>query len=65
MTIEEAKQALKNGKAISHKYFDDAKYIRYNDKKELIDESGLILDEVDFWRFRNNIIFMDDWFIKF
>jgi len=63
MTIEEAKQALKKGEAITHNYFTNDEFV-YMKNGNLLDESDYILNWDLFWRDRDNELFFDGWSIK-
>lgn len=63
MTQEEAKQALKQGKKVSHEYFTPEEYIMLcpNGSGQLIDEAGIKLDYKLFWKYRQHDIFQTNW----
>lgn len=59
-----AQSAFLNGKKISHKHFIKGEYIQLNDNKEMVDESGIILNKLDFWLNRTGKEQFDfGWFI--
>jgi hypothetical protein len=63
MTRLEAKSALKTGKKITHKYFNNEEWVRFNPEfpYSLIDQDGLILNWDEFWYYRQDPIFDEGW----
>jgi len=60
MTLQEAKQALRAGKAIAHRHFTDEEYIRErNGRAEF--EDGVPFSWVEFFKWRNEQDYADDW----
>lgn len=61
MTKEEAQQAVRDGKKVSHRRFTHEEFIYMEDGK-LKDENGFILDWFQFWGSRESTtIFQNDW----
>jgi hypothetical protein len=61
MTLEEAKQALKEGKKVYHRFFVNGEYI-YMNGKFIYDESDNILGTFyDFFNVRNTESWKIDW----
>ncbi len=60
MTKQEAQQALKDGKKLTHRYFDNHEWIR-QEGFMMIMEDGASIDVEIFWKDRDNIGFEDGW----
>lgn len=61
MTKEEAIQAMKDGKKVTHRYFTDDEYIFINEKGDIQTEDGAKVDPDEFWKYRQQIAFNEDW----
>ena len=62
MTKEDAIQAMKEGKKVTHTYFDENEWMTIRDNK-IISEDGYIYDMVEFWSYRTDEAFDDGYFI--
>lgn len=60
MTLKVAKLMLVKGKKMTHHLFLDDEYIKI-ENGNLIDEEGVILDSVGFWKVRSKSIFKNGW----
>jgi hypothetical protein len=61
MTRNEAKQALKEGKKLTHKYFtSDEWIIGLNDGNYML-EDGVKCTPAEFWKWRTDSAFDNDW----
>jgi hypothetical protein len=60
-----AKQLLNEGFAIRHRTFLPEEFIRKNENGQLQDESGVAIDESEFWRHRDSEIFADGWEVAY
>lgn len=60
MNLAEAKKALNEGEAISHRLFQPYEFIRFVDGK-LEDEDRMQLDEDYFWGERQSIEWQSGW----
>lgn len=64
MTKAQAQLAFVKGKKISHKTFLDGEFVELNEANMMIDETGLILDKLDFWLARSKgDLFANGWFV--
>ena len=63
MTRKEAKEAMKNGKKLTHRYFKADEWITINARNEIITELGYKISPVMFWLRRNSEAFDKDWSI--
>lgn len=60
MTREEVKQALTNGKKVTHTHFLSGEYI-YQQGVMIFTEEGYKIDQETFWRDRAGVGFNDGW----
>ena len=60
MTKQEAKQALEDGFKIAHRNFFSDEFI-FRNNGVLTDEGGIQLDEEDFWRYRQDPVYDNNW----
>lgn len=60
MNREEAIQLMKNGKKVTHRYFDNEEYIKMKDGK-IYDENGYGFFPNEFWQYRTEIGWDRDW----
>lgn len=63
LTKEEAIKALREGKKLSHRYFDSWEWIR-QEGFTMIMEDGASIDTDTFWKDRDSTGFLDGWYIK-
>jgi hypothetical protein len=59
----QAQMAFVRGHKISHKYFMEKEFVQLNSKKEMVDETGIILNKTDFWINRGGESFDYGWFV--
>jgi hypothetical protein len=62
MTRQQAIDAAKEGKLITHRYFSKEEYVTYKSGR-LVDEQGYHLKEDVFWEIRKEPIFDEGWSI--
>ena len=60
MTKLEAKEALKNGAKIRHRFFLSDEFI-YMKNGQLYDETGSEINQDDFWHYREHPSWMMGW----
>lgn len=48
-------------KPITHYYFGDDEFVKYDEKGNLVDESGYILPKDEFWSLRTGQAWEDGW----
>lgn len=63
MTQFEAIQELNKGAKIQHDFFADNEFIQKDEEGQLIDETGLPLNEEMFWHYRNDRKWTHGWSI--
>lgn len=61
MTKKEAKQAMSEGKKVTHKYFTATEWVTSNEYGKVLLEDGIILSWLEFWNNRVVSIFDDGW----
>ena len=62
MTKAEAVQAMINGEKVTHRHFSPNEWATMENGKIVL-EDGVRCDPSEFWRWRTNTIFDDDWSI--
>jgi hypothetical protein len=64
LTKEQAIEAMKQGKRVTHRYFDDVEFIAMNSKGMIVFEDGVIsVDPEEFWKWRTSHLFDNGWTI--
>lgn len=64
MTKQEALQAMREGNKVTHKYFTDDEWVKSNqDGTILILEDGVECSPAEFWRWRTDEYWNNDWSI--
>jgi len=62
MTKDEAKQAMREGKKVTHRYFTPDEWVKSDqDGVIYILEDGVELTAREFWKYRTNPAFESDW----
>lgn len=61
MTQTEAKQALKQGKKISHSHFMPSEFVRLDESGTMRDEDDNIFNDILFWNLRTSQEFQTGW----
>lgn len=62
MTKEEAIQAMKEGKKVTHRYFSENEWILYDyDTLKILTEEGYRHNPIEFWSFRQGPEWEQDW----
>ncbi len=64
MTKEEAIVAIKSGKKITHRYFEDHEYVTITDDGQMLFENGSKQSWFEFWSLRPDSCWNMDWDIK-
>lgn len=54
MTKQEAIEAMKVGRFISHLSFSSHEYIRMDENQNIVDEEDVVIDQEEFWRYRTS-----------
>ena len=62
MTKLEAIKAMEEGKKVTHMYFDKDEWISIQNGK-ILTEEGYLHDQNEFWGYRTNECFNNDWSI--
>ena len=62
MTKEEAKEQMRAGKKVTHRYFTIEEWVTMEDGRILL-EDGVRCSEHEFWAYRTSKSFDDDWSI--
>jgi hypothetical protein len=60
MTKEQAIQAMKDNHKVTHRYFGEEEWIIERNGK-YIDEQGLVIDQSEFWKYRQAEWYDDGW----
>jgi len=60
MTKNEAIDAMKKGEKVTHRHFSDNEFITMKDGV-IVDENGYRLNADEFWAYRTNNAFAEDW----
>lgn len=62
MTKEEAIKAMERQLKVTHYLFTDEEFLTYNNKNQMIDELGVIVNKREFWKIRDKKgLFYDGW----
>lgn len=61
LTKIEAMKLLQQGKKITHRNFAKDEYIKQCDGQYYFDEDGLMLNRLDFWKYRTEKIWESGW----
>lgn len=60
MTRQEAIQAMREGKKVTHEYFTPDEWVTM-EGNEIVLENGVRCDEYEFWRWRTPAIYETGW----